>query len=231
MEDKKVFVISLGGSIVIPKPGGIDILFLRNFKNLILKFLKKGYQFIIIVGGGKICRIYQGAAKEVGNASSNDMDWLGIEATKLNAKLIQVIFQKQSYKKVIDNPLTKSDFSKAKIVIASGWKPGFSTDFDAVLFAKRAKAKTIINLSNIDFVYDSDVNIYKNAKPIKNISWNDYLKLVGEKWTPGLSTPFDPIAAKMANKLNKKVIIAKGANIKNLENILSNQKFIGTVIE
>jgi uridylate kinase len=230
MENKKLFIISLGGSIVIPAPGEIDVIFLKKFKKLILSFIKKGYKFAIVTGGGKICRVYQKAAKELADVSFDDLYWIGISTTKLNALLLKTTFRKDVYPEVVDNPTKKIDMSKNKIVFAAGWKPGWSTDMIAVLLAKNLRAESIINLSNISFVYDKDFNLYKDAKPIKDISWNDYLKLSGSKWIPGLSKPFDPIAAKLAKKLNKSVVVAKGTNLKNLENILKGKKFSGTTI-
>ena len=71
---------------------------------------------------------------------------------------------------------------------------------------------------------------YPDAKIIKNISWQDFRKIVGNKWDPGLNMPFDPVASKAAQKQKMKVIIANGKNLKNLEKILSNKGFVGTVI-
>lgn len=230
MKDKKLFIISLGGSIIVPAPGEINILFLRKFKRLILNFLKKGHRFIIVAGGGKICRVYQKAALKIVKVPYEDLDWLGIHVTRLNAHLLRTIFRKEACPTVLDDPFKNIDISKYRIVIASGWRPGCSTDFDAVLLAKRFGAEEIINLSNIPFVYDCDVNRYKNAKPFKNMSWSDYLRLFGGRWIPGLSRPFDPIAAKLAKKLDKRVIVVKGVNLKNLENLLKGKKFKGTTI-
>lgn len=231
MENKKLFILSLGGSIIVPAPGEIDIAFLKKFRKLILSFTRRGYKFAIVTGGGKICRVYQKAAKDLAGASFEDMDLLGISITKVNALLLRMVFKKEAYPEVVDNPTKKIDMSKHKIIFAGGWKPGCSTDMDAVLLAKNLGAGKIINLSNISFVFDKDLNLYKDAKPIKNISWQDYLKLAGSKWIPGLSKPFDPLAARLAKKLNKSVIVAKGTNLKNLENILRGRKFLGTKIE
>jgi len=230
MKNEKLFIISLGGSVIIPKPDKIDVNFLKKFRKLVLDFLRKGHRFIIVTGGGKICRVYQKAASKTAKVSYADLDWLGIQATKMNAYLLRGIFGKEAYPEVLDNFGEKKKLSEYKLIIACGWKPGHSTDFDAVLLAEKTGAKTIINLTNIPYVYDCDFNIYKNAKPIKEISWQGYLKIIGEKWKPGLSTPFDPIAAKLAKKLGKSAIVAKGTDIKNLKNILAGKKFKGTVI-
>jgi uridylate kinase len=223
----KIFVISLGGSLLVP--GEIDINFLRKFKSIIEREIKVGEKFIIIVGGGKTARNYQNAAKSLTKVSNEDLDWLGIHATRINAHLLLTIFRKYAYYRIIKNPKEKVKF-KEKILIAAGWKPGFSTDYDAVLLAKTYGSDTIINLTNVDYVYDKDPNKFKDAKPFKEISWKDYLKLIDQKWIPGMSAPFDPVASKLAQKFRIKVIIINGRRIKNLKNYLENKKFTGTII-
>jgi len=230
MKEKKLFVISLGGSIIIPEPQKISISFLKKFKKLVLGFLKRGYRFVIVAGGGKISRLYQKAAKEIISVPDEDLDWLGIHATRLNAQLLRTIFRQEACPVVLDDPFKKVDISKYRIIIASGWRPGFSTDLDAVLLAKRLGAGKIINLTNTPYVYDRDVAKYKSAKPFKYISWDDYIKLAGDRWFPGLSLPFDPIASRLARRNKKEVIIAKGTDLKNLKNLLEGKKFKGTVI-
>ena len=84
MSKKDYRIISLGGSIVIP-PEGFNIDFLKKFRELILKRVKLGEKFILVIGGGSTCRQYQQAAKDAGNVSNLDLDWLGIYATHFNA--------------------------------------------------------------------------------------------------------------------------------------------------
>ena len=224
---KKIYVISFGGSLIVPAE--IDIKILKKFKNIIEKEIKKAKKFIIITGGGKTARNYQNAAKALTKVSNEDLDWLGIHATRINAHLLLTIFRKYAYFRIIKNPKEKINF-KEKILIAAGWKPGFSTDYDAVLLAKTYNSDTIINLTNVDYVYDKDPNKFKDAKPFKEISWKDYLKLIEQKWIPGMSAPFDPIASKLAQKFKFKVIILNGKKLKNLENYLANKNFQGTII-
>jgi len=222
----KTVVISLGGSLIVPNE--IDINFLKNFKKIIEKFIKKDYRFVIICGGGKLARTYQNALSGLGVKDNSPMDWMGIGATALNAHLIAMMFGDKVYADVIYDP-TKKIKSTKKIIIAAGWKPGWSTDYDAVLLARNLKCKSIINMSNIDYVYNKDPNKYSNAKKINNICWAHFRKLVGKTWKAGLSMPFDPVATKEAQKSKLKVFVI-GNNLKNFENLLSNKKFNGTVI-
>ena len=62
------------------------------------------------------------------------------------------------------------------------------------------------------------------------ISWDDFRKLVGDKWDPGLNMPFDPIASKEAETLSLKVAIINGKNLESFENFLDNKSFVGTLI-
>ncbi len=222
------FVLSLGGSLVVPEE--IDAEFLKEFSRLILKHAKTGKKFIIIVGGGKTARRYQTAAKEIADACAEDLDWLGIHATRINAHLLRTIFREYAYPKVVKNPTEKIKTEKP-IIIASGWKPGCSTDYDAVLLARNFGIKTVVNLTNIDFVCTKDPKIYKDAKPIKKIGWKDFRKLVGDEWDPGLNVPFDPVASRKAEKAKMRVVILNGKNLENLDSFLDGRGFEGTEIK
>ncbi|MEK7664972.1 MAG: UMP kinase, partial [Patescibacteria group bacterium] len=120
--------------------------------------------------------------------------------------------------------------TEKKIMVGAGWKSGWSTDYVSVLSAKTNNIKTIINLTNIDYVYDKNPKEFSDAKSIKEISWPDFRKIVGDKWSPGLSMPFDPRASKLAEKLKLKVVIINGKNLERLKNFLNNKPFIGTTI-
>jgi len=223
----KLFVISVGGSLI--NPGQVDVNFLKNFQRLIISQTQKGHRFILITGGGKPARDYLDTLKIISNPKADDLDWMGIYATRLNAQLVRLMFGKLSHPIVIKDPNKKVAF-KQKILVAGGWMPGRSTDDDAVRLAKIYGADTVVNLSNINYVYTKDPRKFKDAKLIKQISWKDFRKIVGSRWDPGKNLPFDPTAAKLAELSRLKVIIANGKNLKNLKNILEDKKFQGTII-
>jgi uridylate kinase len=233
--NKKIIIISLGGSLIAPK-AGIDHKFLKKFRALIIKQIKKGKKFVIITGGGQTARDYQEAAVKITKLTTDDRDWIGIHATRLNAHLIKTIFREYAHPRINKNPRTKADIKKhfakgEKIMLAAGWHPGWSTDYVSTILAERLGAKIMINLSNIKYVYDRDPNKYKDAKKIKEINWKDFRKIIGNKWDPGLNAPFDPVAARHAENLGLEVVIAEGKNIRNLEKIFEGKNFIGTVIK
>jgi uridylate kinase len=184
---------------------------------------------VIITGGGKICRRYQDKGQEVKDLTQDELDWIGIYSTRFNAEFVKTLFGELAEENIILDPTLPLDFKKA-IVLGGGWKPGWSTDYDAVLLGKQLNAKKIINLSNIDYAYDKDPNKFPDAKKIETISWGEYRALIPEEWNPGLSTPFDPIASKMAEAEKMTVYILNGKNIANLEKCLNDEEFLGTKI-
>ena len=185
-----------------------------------------------MVGGGSTARHYIDAAKKItGTISDWDLDWLGIHTTRLNAHLIKTVFEGIVHPRVIANYRKKIANLKEPVVVAAGWEPGWSTDYDAVTLAKDYKAKIVFNLSNISQVYDRDPKGNSSAQPIDKITWKKYREMVGENWTPGSNTPFDPVASKIAMEHNLKVIILDGRDLKNLDNAIEGRSFMGTLIE
>lgn len=221
------YVISLGGSLI--KPDGIDTEFLNDFKVLITSEVKTGKRFIIVCGGGKVCREYQHALSKISKPTATQLDWMGIYTTWTNAQLVRLMFQKLAHKNIIVDPNIKVPF-KEKLLIAGGWMPGRSTDDDTVRLAKIYGASTIVNLSNIDFVYTKDPNKFPDAKKIEQSTWQDFKKVIGTKRIPGGNYPFDPVAAGFAQKNKLKVVITNGKNLANLKNILNGKEFKGTVV-
>ncbi len=227
-------VLSVGGSIVVPNQP--DTEFLTKFVSMVKEWLEEdaSRKLILVVGGGAPARVYQNAYSEIvknvnSNSASDAADWIGIMATRLNAQLVKACFGELCQNDVVYDPTAPIDF-KGRVLLAAGWHPGFSTDNDAVLLAEKHDAKTVVNLSNIEKVYTDDPRKNPDAKPIDEISWKDFRKMVGNEWTPGKNCPFDPIASKKADECKMTVICASGKNIENIRAILNDQEFVGTKI-
>lgn len=227
MRERKI--LSVGGSIIIPKTG-FNIPFLQEFRQMILDFVEQGEQFILVVGGGATCRVYQDAAGQVRDFTNEDLDWIGIYTTIFNANFVRMLFKEHAYEEVIRNPEEKIETDKP-IIVGAGYEPGHSTDTDAVLLAKTYGAKHLLNLSNITHVYDKDPSVFDDAKKIENIDWATFRKdIVGEEWTPGFNAPFDPIASRIAQEEEMTVSILQGTNLPEVKNAIAGEAFIGTYI-
>ena len=208
MGNHQSIILSLGGSLIVPKD--IDTQFLSEFNAFIRTQIANQRRFFIICGGGYTTRHYH--------------------STRLNAHLVRTIFRDIANPVIIEHYDQEYDIGDYPVVVCSGWKPGWSTDYCAVMVAKNYQAKTVINMSNIDKVYDKDPRKFPDAKPLDRVTWDYFSELVGDKWTPGLNTPFDPIATKEAKALGLEVIILNGKNIHNLEAAIDHKSFIGSMI-
>ncbi|QQO11183.1 UMP kinase [Breznakiella homolactica] len=225
-----VTVISLGGSIVAPD--SVDEEFLRNFVALIGEIFEQDEKrrFIFVIGGGGPARTWQKAYRAVtGGGIDEQADWIGVMATRLNAQLVKAVMGDWCTQDVVIDP-TQVGPLVGRVLVAAGWKPGFSSDYDAVLLAERFQADRVINLSNIERVYTDDPKKNPDAKPIDTISWADFRAMVGDEWVPGKNVPFDPIASRHAAKIGIQVICAAGKDLPNLKKLFSGEPFVGTTI-
>jgi uridylate kinase len=150
-------------------------------------------------------------------------------ATRLNAQLIKAVMGEWCTQEVVTDPSRVGPLV-GRVLVAAGWKPGFSSDHDAVLLAERFQADKVINLSNIDQVYSADPRTDPEAKPLTAISWTDFCALVGNDWVPGKNVPFDPVASRYGAKIGLKVICVAGRNPENLKKVLRGEAFLGTTI-
>jgi uridylate kinase len=226
---REYIVLSVGGSLIVP--GEIDVAFLQSFRAFILDHVRRGFSFFIIIGGGHTARAYQKAGSEArGDLHPEDIDWLGIHATRMNAHLMRALFLGEAQARIVKNPSRKIMMKKS-IIIGAGWKPGWSTDYCAVMAAKKLGAKRMVNLSNIDAVYTADPKKDPEAKKIDSIGWDAFRKLIPDHWDPGLSSPFDPIAAREAERLGLEVAVMNGKNLDAFGNYLDGKPFSGTVIK
>jgi len=228
-------VISLGGSIIAPDR--VDVPFLRELRQALIEYLERDPErrLILVCGGGAPAREYQQAYREVleagdGTPAEPDaQDWIGIAATRLNAELLRQLLAPYCAERVVIDPVEVSVFP-GRVLVAAGWKPGFSTDYDAVLLAEKFQADTLLNLSNIPRVYEADPKTHPGARPLETMNWAELQRLVGDTWTPGQNVPFDPVATAYAAKIGLTVIVAAGREIGNVKAILNGEPFVGTVI-
>jgi len=222
--------MSVGGSLIVPD--GIDTDFLTSLKMFISdQTTNYGRRFIMIAGGGRTARHYQDAAAAVTELTSDDLDWMGIHATRLNGHLLRTVFRDIAYPVIITNPDEVLDVpGTPDVIVASGYRPGCSTDLRAVQIAGLMNAHRVINLSNIDYVYTADPRTNPDATKIERSTWAEFRALIPTDWDPGMSAPFDPIAAKAADEANIEVAIINGLKPDALAHYLAGEEFVGTLI-
>ena len=175
-----VQVLSLGGSIIAPDK--VDVAFLRSFRKAVLDYLEADAErrVILVCGGGGPAREYQGAYRAVlseggrSEAEPDAQDWIGIAATRMNAELVRFLFQPHCPQPVVQDPTAVPVFT-GRVLVAGGWKPGFSSDYDAVLLARRFQADSLVNLSNVAAIYSADPRLDPSARPLPRLRWAEQI--------------------------------------------------------
>ena len=221
---KKRFVIKLSGQVFSMEET-------KKLKDYAAFFVKKSktYQPIIIAGGGKIARYFISHARSSG-ADESTLDELGIEISRLNAKLLIYALKDKAYP---HPPTTLSEVQNAVdsdlIVVAGGLHPGQSTNGTAALIAEKVKAEEFLNATDVDGIYDSDPNKNKKAKKFARINIKDLRTiLVRENSMAGGYDLMDIVALKVIERSKIKTKIIK-ADIKTIEKAMKGQP-VGTQI-
>jgi len=226
---KKVFVISLGGSLIIPEK--MDYPFLNNFKDILRKFYNL-YKFVIVCGGGTIARKYIEALRKEGK-SKYEQSQAGIRATRMNALFMIKFFGKEANDSLSMNMKEiENDIHKNNVVFCGALRfaKDSTSDGTSAKIAHYFHAN-LINMTNVKGLYTEDPNKNSKAKFIPRISWKRFEKMaLKTRYEPGQHFVLDQKAAIVIRK-NKIPTYIIGKNLKNLEKILKNQRFEGTLIE
>ena len=225
---KKVVVISLGGSLIIPNK--VDVKFLKEFKKIILKNSKK-YKFIIVCGGGSIARKYI-SALESQRANTKLQSLAGIGSTRMNARFMSNFFNINPEKGIPHKMKDiKKYLRKQKVVFCGAleYKPNQTSDSTSAEIAKKFKAD-FINLTDVDGLYDKNPKKFKKTKLISKTTWKKFDKMANKiKFKPGQHFVLDQTASKIIRE-NKITTYILGKNLNNLDNLLKEKKFKGTII-
>lgn len=196
-----------------------------------LKDIAKKNTVFIVTGGGKAARDYISVARELG-ADEATCDFIGIEVTRLNARLlISVLGDDAYYEPPRDYKEAKNASLSGKIVIMGGVTPGQTTDAVSAVLAEFIGADLLINATAIDGVYTSDPKKNKNAKKFDSMTPQQLIEIVMKtEMVAGANSPVDLLAAKIIERSNIKTIVLNGGDPKNIVDAASG-KHKGTVIE
>jgi len=217
-------VAAIGGSILIKK---YDYKKFQEYAE-ILKKLAENHELFVVVGGGKPARDYIQIVRDLdcGEAMCDD---IGIEITRINAKLLLLALGNTAYQKVPHNFQEALEYSASgKIIVMGGTEPAHSTDAVSAILAEYVRGDLLINLTSVDGMYDKDPNKYSEAKLIEEITATEMLESIkGKDVKAGTYEFFDMTAIQMIKRSSIETVIANGDNPQNLIKAINGDK-IGT---
>ncbi|MBZ9570332.1 UMP kinase [Methanobrevibacter sp. TMH8] len=219
-------VAAIGGSIIIKD---YDYKKFQEYAE-VLKKLAEEHEIFVVVGGGKPAREYIQVVRDLdcGEAKCDD---IGIEVTRINAKLLLLALGNSSYQKVPHNFQEALEYSASgKIIVMGGTEPAHSTDAVSAILAEYVQADMLINLTSVDGMYTKDPNKYSDAELIEEITATEMLKFInGNDVKAGTYEFFDMTAIQMIKRSSLETIIANGEDPQNLVKAIKKEK-IGTRI-
>jgi uridylate kinase len=223
----RFFSVSIGGSILIDEKPNVTKI--AKFSESINRLSAEGYNFALVVGGGRACRNYQAAAKALG-ANNYFLDELGIMVTRINATLLTQSVD-NAYPRVLTNVShVKRALNAGRIPILGGQIPGFTTDAVAALIAEQMQGQ-FINLSNVDGVYSSDPKKSKNAKFYPELSYERLISIIQVvESKPGQNVVLDLPASLILKRSKIPALFVNGNDLDNFEAAVRGQEFRGTVV-
>ncbi len=228
---KKVVVISLGGSLIIPY--NINVKFLEEFKNTLIKNSRK-HRFVVVCGGGSVARYYINGLENQHLLRKRYLQTsLGIRVTNLNARFMINFFTLHANKTVPKDMKDVRDYLKKYKIVFCGalrYERDQTSDSTSARLAHFFHCD-FINLTDVNGVYTENPKKYKKAKFISDISQKEFLKMANKiKFKPGQHFVLDQTAAKIIKKYKIRTFII-GPDMKNFDNLLNGKHFVGTIIE
>ena len=224
----KPVVISLGGSVLNPSPGEFDTTLIRSFAELLREEAQRR-KIIVVCGGGSTARQYITALPDDG-ITEGERDIIGIMATWMNARLLS------SYVRDLCSLVLPRDLDDLvrqlesfNVAICGGFLPALKTDEDAAIAADLLGANLLLNVTNVDGVYDADPKVNPNAQKIDKMTYNEFCDLVADISTgAGANAPFTLTATRIAQRSGMKIVVLP-ANLDEIKQALAGEQ-VGTCI-
>jgi len=227
IENKKIIVISLGGSVIY-NHNGINLPYLSETVEMIRR---SDLGFLYVVGGGNVARDYIKAARDYG-IDKQGQDMLGIEATRINALLFALMLAKNG----ISSEAVRNIFEvhpyflrQYQVIVTGGTIPGHTTDRVAVQCAAKFGCDFMINVTEVGCIYDRDPKNNQDARIIKQVKGSELIKKWGLDHQPGLNLPIEPKAIQQAIESRIKIYVI-GPSIEDLEKVITGNRYNGTLV-
>ena len=221
-------VISVGGSILIQDKD--DITFIRKLAKVLIG-KTANHKLYVVTGGGRVAREYIRIGRELG-ASETYLDEIGIDVTRLNARLLITALGDHAYHvpaKTIEEALHAG--KTHQIVVMGGLHPGFTTDAVSAMIAERVGAARLINATSVAGVFTADPKKDPRAKKLDRMTFDELIEIVDRSdHRAGPNIVFDPLAAKIVKRAGIRTLVCDGRNLPVLMSAIDNKDFTGTII-
>ena len=201
-------VVSIGGSVLAPDLGSERV---RDHADVIEALADEGCTVGTVVGGGGVAREYIGAARGLG-ANEIELDDIGIDVTRLNARLLIAALGEQAA------PSPPKDYESAgaamhrgDIAVMGGVTAGQTTDAVSAALAEYTNADLLVYATSVPGVFSDDPNEVEDATRYDELTAGELVDVIaGIEMAAGSSAPVDLLAAKLIERSGVRTIVLDG---------------------
>ncbi|MDI6820390.1 MAG: UMP kinase [Candidatus Hodarchaeaceae archaeon] len=221
--------LCFGGSIIAPNVP--DLGCIREIADALRELRSRRHEVLAVVGGGATSRTYIEAARKL-KASDVSCDTIGIDATRLNARLlIAALGELAEPSPVLTFEAAIRAMLRGKIPVMGGTVPGHTTDAVAAMLANSSRSEMLMFFTDVDGVYTADPKLDPSAKKLEAMTACELVKLVtGVKMEPGVKVIVDPVGARIIERARIRTLVLGRHEIKRMPEILEGDKHSGTAI-
>ncbi|MDX1748166.1 MAG: UMP kinase [Halobacteriales archaeon] len=221
-------VLSLGGSVLVPEPGMNRV---EEYAGVIGRLREEDVGIGTVVGGGGVARDYIEAARAHG-ANEIELDYVGIDVTRLNARLlIAAIEDPVVAQPPTDYPTAAEAMQAGETVVMGGVVPAQTTDAVSAALAEYVDADRLVYATSVDGVYDKDPATEDDATRFDQLTAGELVSHIAElEMTAGASAPVDVLAAKVIQRSGIETLVLDGTDPDGVERAIRSGEFEGTAV-
>ncbi|MFX0077828.1 MAG: UMP kinase [Candidatus Hermodarchaeota archaeon] len=221
-------VIKIGGSLLFDEDEQFDITRYQGFANAIRQIKELGHNIVLVIGGGVLAKSLVKKGKLLG-ANRDTLDQLGIAATWVCAQLMIATLRDVAYPTPIMSEEQLANLQgDERLLILGGLRPGQSTNAVAAQVAELTNSKILLNVTDVEGVYDSDPKEFTQAKLLSEITIDQLRKIITPlESQPGTYPLFDNTALDIIQRAQIEVWFVNGTTPENIVQAIEKRK-IGT---
>ena len=219
-------VVSIGGSVLAPTAGSERV---AAHAAVVENLVAEGWRVGCVVGGGGVAREYIGAARALG-ANEIELDQLGIDVTRLNARLLIAALSEDSVTAPARDYETAGDALRSgDLAVIGGVAPGQTTDAVAAALAEYVDADLLVFATSVSGVYDADPNEDDEATKFDELTARELVDVIADlEMNAGANAPVDLLGAKLIERSNMRTVVLDGTEPSRIERAIRHGEHDGT---
>ena len=203
-------VVSIGGSVLAPD---LETDRVEQHAAAVDGLVRDGHEVAVVVGGGDIAREYIGTARALG-ASEYDLDALGIDVTRLNARLLVAALDSSATPEPAEtHEDARASLRRGEVAVMGGTVPGHTTDAVSAILAEMTGADLLVYATSVPGVYSADPETDDDAERFDRLDASELVDVISSiETTAGSNAPVDILAAKIIERSGLRAVVLDGTD-------------------